>query len=53
MGRSHGRGYGGKPSASREGDKAAWSDSEIGDVIAFLKTLTDRDVEPVDSAQPE
>ena len=33
------------PLTRNEGDAPAWSDAQISDVIAFLKTLTDRDAE--------
>jgi cytochrome c peroxidase len=33
-----------EPLTRREGGVPAWSDAEIDDVIAFLRTLTDRDV---------
>jgi len=33
-----------EPLTRKEGDAPAWSDAEIDAVIAFLKTLTDRDV---------
>jgi cytochrome c peroxidase len=36
-----------EPLTRKEGDAPAWSDAEIGDAIAFLQTLTDRDVEAV------
>jgi cytochrome c peroxidase len=32
-----------EPLTRKEGAAPAWSDAEIDDVIAFLKTLTDRD----------
>jgi cytochrome c peroxidase len=41
------------PLTYKEGETPAWSDSEIDDVIAFLKTLTDRDVEPVADPQSQ
>ena len=34
-----------EPLTRKKGDAPAWSDAEIDDVIAFLKTLTDRDME--------
>jgi len=34
-----------EPLNRKEGETPAWSDAEIEDVIAFLKTLTDRDAE--------
>jgi cytochrome c peroxidase len=34
------------PLTRAEGDAPAWSDAEITDVIAFLKTLSDRDAQP-------
>jgi cytochrome c peroxidase len=34
-----------EPLTRKEGEAPAWSETEIEDVIAFLKTLTDRDVE--------
>jgi cytochrome c peroxidase len=36
-----------EPLTRKEGDSPAWTDAEIGDVIAFLETLTDRDVETI------
>ena len=33
-----------EPLTRHEGDSPAWTDAEIDDVIAFLQTLTDRDV---------
>jgi cytochrome c peroxidase len=33
-----------EPLTRKEGGTPAWSDTEIDDVIAFLRTLTDRDV---------
>lgn len=33
-----------EPLTRKKGDAPAWSDAEIEDVIAFLKTLTDSDV---------
>jgi cytochrome c peroxidase len=33
-----------EPLTRKAGEKPAWSDEEIEDVVAFLKTLTDRDV---------
>jgi cytochrome c peroxidase len=35
-----------EPLTRKEGAIPAWSDAEIDDVIAFLQTLTDRDVKP-------
>lgn len=35
-----------EPLTRKEGGSPAWTDAEIDDVIAFLETLTDRDVEP-------
>lgn len=36
-----------KPLTQKEGDAPVWSDADIDDVIAFLQTLTDRDVQAV------
>ncbi|HEX4322836.1 MAG TPA: cytochrome c peroxidase [Acidobacteriaceae bacterium] len=36
-----------EPLTRKEGASPAWSDAEIDDVIAFLETLTDRDVQPI------
>jgi cytochrome c peroxidase len=36
-----------EPLTRHGGDEPAWSDADIDDVICFLETLTDRDVEPV------
>jgi cytochrome c peroxidase len=41
-----------EPLTRREGDPPAWTDAEIDDVIAFLKTLTDRDVPEHVAADP-
>lgn len=35
-----------QPLTLHEGETPAWSDAEIADVAAFLRTLTDRDVHP-------
>jgi cytochrome c peroxidase len=37
-----------EPLTRKEGDAPAWTDAEIDDVIAFLETLSDRDVVPID-----
>jgi cytochrome c peroxidase len=36
-----------KPLTLKEGEAPMWSDAEIDDVMAFLQTLTDRDVQTV------
>jgi cytochrome c peroxidase len=36
-----------EPLTRAQGAAPAWSDGQIGDVIAFLQTLTDRDVKPL------
>jgi cytochrome c peroxidase len=36
-----------EPLTRKQGDEPAWTDAEIDDVIAFLETLTDRDVKTV------
>ncbi len=36
-----------EPLTRSEGDPPTWTDAEIDDVIAFLETLTDRDLVPV------
>lgn len=41
-----------EPLTRKVGDQPAWTDADIDDVIAFLKTLTDRDVKMVDSSRP-
>jgi cytochrome c peroxidase len=39
-----------EPLTRSKGASPAWSDAEIDDVIAFLQTLTDRDVKPAKNA---
>jgi cytochrome c peroxidase len=36
-----------EPLTRKEGDPPAWTDAEVADVIAFLETLSDRDVAPI------
>jgi cytochrome c peroxidase len=36
-----------RPLTLHEGEAPVWSDAEIEDVIAFLRTLTDRDAQAV------
>ena len=41
-----------EPLTHSKGQSPAWSDAEINDVIAFLQTLTDRDVRPASYQRP-